>query len=188
MKVALIIVGGAIGIAVLLTGTIYAASQAFDTTKTDEHTFTQHVRHIVIEADAGDVELVQGGRTVAVRETRHYLFDSPEVSRSVEDGVLTLKGECDGAPLISCDTDYRIEVPEGVTVDARTHVGDIDALAIDARHIEARSNVGDIQIEATRRAAVNARTNVGDVEVKVPAGTRDVDADTDVGDVDVVYR
>ena len=185
MRRALIIVGAAIGIPALLAGSIFAAAQLFDTTKTDDHTFSQHVKHVVIEADAGDVELVQGGRTVRVRETRHYVLDSPELTRSVEHGVLTLKGECDGVFFISCETDYRVEIPEGVSVEVRTHVGDINAVGIDARRIEARSNVGDIRVEAARRADVNARTNVGDVEVEVPAGTYDLDADTDLGDTDL---
>jgi hypothetical protein len=185
MKLALIIIGSTIGVLAGLAGAVYGATQAFDTTKTDTQTFSQPVEHVVIEVDAGDLEVAQGDRTIEVRETRHYLFDSPELSRSVEDGVLTLRGECDGVLFAVCETDYRVEIPEGVTVELRTHAGDIEAEGIDARRIDARSNVGDVRIEATRRADVEARTNVGDVEVRTPAGTYDVDADTDVGDTDL---
>jgi hypothetical protein len=185
MRLALIIVGSTIALMASLAGAVYAASQLFDSTKTEEHSFSERVRHVVVEIDAGDLDIVQGDRRVEVRETRHYVLDSPDTSRSVEDGVLTLRAECDGVLFAACETDYRVEVPRGVTVDVRTHVGDIDAKGIDARRIEARSNVGDVTIEAKRRAQIDARTNVGDVAVKAPRGTRDVDAHTDVGDTDV---
>lgn len=188
MRLALIVVGSTIGVLAGLVGIGYAASQAFDTTKTDAYEFRQRVKHVVVEADAGDVEVTRGGRRLEVEETRHYVLESPELSRGVERGVLTLKGECEGVLFALCETDYRVEVPAGVTVEVRTHVGDIEAEGIDARRIEARSNVGDITIDSRRRARIDARTNVGDVKVTVPPGTGGVDADTDLGAVDVAWR
>lgn len=185
MRLALIITGSTIGFLIAVTGTIYAASAAFGTTKTDTYTYSQSIKHVVIKADAGDVEIVKGGRAVEVKETRDYLIDSPDMKRTVEHGVLTLEAKCDSLLFPVCGTDYRIEIPRGVTIEARTHVGDIDAKGIESRRIEARANVGDIHVESARRGDITARTNVGDVEVKVPGGTYDVDVDTNVGDRDI---
>jgi DUF4097 and DUF4098 domain-containing protein YvlB len=185
MKKALIIVAASLAGLAVLGGAFYAAAQAFDTTRTDHETISRSVKHVVIKADSGDIELVPGGRSVEVETTRQYFLDSPDVSRSIEDGVLTLKSECGNLASISCDTDYRVEVPEGVTVDVRTYVGDVEADGIEARRIEARAYVGDVDIDATRQSDVTARTNVGDIDVELPKGAYDIDSDTAVGDSDV---
>ena len=185
MKKALIIVAASLAGLAVLGGGFYATAQVFDTTKTDHDTASRSVRHLVIKADSGDIELVPGGRSVEIETTRQYFLDSPDVSRSVEDGTLTLESECGNLVGFSCDTDYRVEVPKGVTVDVRTYAGDIKADGIAARSIEARSYVGDVDIDATRQSDVTARTNVGDINVELPKGKYNIDSDTAVGDSDV---
>jgi hypothetical protein len=192
MRTALKITGISLGALALLGGMLFAAANTLDTTKTRETTISQSVHKVVIKADAGDIDLVRGGHAVEIRETKSYVFDSPHVRQTVENGVLTIEGECDGVLAIVCDTDFRIEVPAGVEIDARTYVGDLEIDGITADGIEARGYVGDIQIDAGRTADVKARTNVGDVDITVPR-SRDqakhpVDADSDVGTVDVTAR
>jgi len=184
MRTALKITGISLGALALMGGMLYAAANTLDTTKTRETTISQAVHKVVIKADTGDIDLVRGGHSIEVRETKSYVFDSPEVHQTVENGVLTIEGECDGVLGILCDTDFRIEVPEGVEVEARTYVGNIEIDGIEADGIEARGYVGNIQIDAGRRADVTAHTNVGDVDIAVPTGIYDIDADTTVGDTD----
>ena len=179
------IIGATFATAAVIGGGTYAAAEVFDTTKTEDSTFGRSVERVVIKADSGDVEVVQGGRSVEVRETRSYVIDSPEVAKSVEDGVLTIESECDGVMSVVCETDFRVEVPKGTPVDVRTYVGDIDIDGISASSIEARGYVGDIDVHATRRSDVTARTNVGDVDIEIPHGSYDIESDAAVGDDDI---
>ena len=179
------IIGATFAAAAVIGGGTYAAAEAFDTTKTEDSTFGRSVERVVIKADAGDIEVAQGGRTVAVHETRSYVIESPDVTKSVEDGVLTIEGECSGITSVMCETDFRVEVPEGTPVDVRTYVGDIDIDGISAARIEARGYVGDIDIHATRKGDVTARTNVGDVDIETPRGSYDIESQASVGDDDI---
>ena len=185
MKRAFIIIGVSFASLAVIGGTIYAAAQVFETTKTDRKTVSRSVDHIVIKAEAGDIDVAPGGGSVEIEQTNSYVFDDPEISETVEDGVLTIESDCDGVTSLFCETDFRIEVPEGVTVDARSYFGDIEVDGIAARRIEARAYVGDVEIDARRKGDVTARTNVGDVDVEMPRGTYDIDADAAAGDADV---
>jgi hypothetical protein len=179
------IIGATFAAAAAIGGGVYAAAETLDTTKTEESTFGRSVERVVIKADSGDIEVVRGGRSVEIRETRSYVLDSPDVTKSIEDGVLTIESECGGVLSIVCETDFRIAVPKGVPVDARTYVGDIEIDGIAASSIEARGYAGDIDVRAARRSDVTARTNVGDVDVEVPRGDYEIDAEASVGDSDV---
>jgi hypothetical protein len=192
MKTALKIVVISLASLAVLGGGIYAAAQALEETDTHRDTVSQPVDHVVIKAESGDIEVVPGGRSVEVERTDSYSLDSPDSERTLEDGVLTIESECDGVFSPFCTTDYRVELPDSVTVEARTYVGDIDVNGISARQVDARAYMGDVDIDSARKAQVDARTNVGDVNVQMPKGAYDidsaVDADTDVGTVDVTAR
>lgn len=191
MRTGLKVVGITCAAVAVAGGGMYAAAETFDTTKTNDTRVTQSIDRIVVKVDSGDVEFARGGRYVEIHETKSYVLDSPEVSRQIEHGVLTIETECDGPLSVVCNTDFRIQVPDGVSVDARTYVGDVEVDGVAAPRIDARGYVGDIQIDAARKADIDARTNVGDVDVEVPKRSydpRSVDADTDVGSVDITAR
>jgi hypothetical protein len=185
MQTALKIIGISFVALAALGGGIYAAAQALETTETQSEKISRPVDQVVIKAESGDVEVVPGGRHVEVERTDTYVLDSPDVNRTVQDGVLTIEAECDSAFSPFCSTDYRVNVPKGVTVDVRTYVGDVDIEGIDARRVEARAYVGDVHVDAARKGDVTARTNVGDVDIDLPSGTYDIVADIAVGDSDV---
>ena len=166
MKTALKITGISFAVLVLLGGAMYAAAEVLEESETHRETISGAVDHVVIKAETGDIEVVPGGRSVEVERTDSYAVSSPDVNQTVENGVLTIDSECDGVFSPFCTTDYRVEVPEGVTVEARTYVGDVD-------------------VSVDRGTDVEARTHVGDVDVEVPMGDYDIDTDTPVGDSDV---
>jgi len=169
MKTALKITGISLAALVLLGGAVFAAAEALEETETHRDTISRPVDHVVIKAETGDIQVIPGGRTVEIERTDSYAGSSPDVHQTLENGVLTIEAECDGVFSPFCTTDYRVKMPEGVTVEARTYVGDVD-------------------IEVPRKANVDARTHVGDVDVEVPMGTYDIDTDTPVGDSDVDAR
>lgn len=185
MRTGLKIVGITCASIAVIGGGMYAAAETFDTTKTSDTRVTQSIDRIVVKVDSGDVEFARGGRYVEIHETKSYVLDSPEVSRQIEHGVLTIETECDGPLSVVCNTDFRIQVPDGVSIEARTYVGDIEIDGVAARRIDARGYVGDIQIDSARKGDIDAHTNVGDIDIEVPRGIYEVDADVEVGDSDV---
>ena len=166
MKTALKITGISLAVLVLAGGAMYAAAEVLEESDTHRETISGSVDHVVIKAETGDIEVVPGGRSVQVERTDSYAVSSPDVSQTLANGVLTIDGECEGVLSPFCTIDYRVTVPKGVTVEARTYVGDVD-------------------VEVTRKTDVTARTHVGDVDVVVPRGTYEIDTDTPVGDSDV---
>lgn len=185
MKTALKIIGASLAALAVLGGGIYAAAQVLEETETDHDTISRQVDHVVIKVESGDIEVVRSGRSVEVERTDNYVIESPDASQELEDGVLTLEAECDSLASPFCSTDYRVEVPEDVTVDVRTYVGDVEINGIAAQRVDARAYVGDVHVDTVRKGDVTARTNVGDVDVELPMGTYDIDSDTAVGDSDV---
>ena len=82
---------------------------------------------------------------MTVEQTSEYLISEPEVERSVENGVLTLKSECGGLFLLDCTTDFRIEVPAGVAVKVKTDVGDVTGTALASSDVRVKTDVGDVE-------------------------------------------
>jgi len=185
MKTALKIIGISLAALAVLGGGIYAAAQALEETETKHDTISGQVDHIVIKAESGDIEVVPGGRDVEVERTDSYVLDSPDVTQTLEDGVLTIEAKCDSVLAPFCTTDYRVEIPDGVTADVRTYLGDVDIDGIAEREVEGRAYVGDVHIDAARKGDVTARTNVGDIDVELPRGSYAIDSDASVGDSDV---
>ena len=185
MKTAAKIIGISFVALAILGGAIYGAGQALEENETHRDAISGPVDHVVIKAESGDIDVVPGKGSVDVERTDRYVFDSPDVSRTLDDGVLTIESKCDSVLAPFCATDFRVEVPRDVTVDVRTYSGDVDIDGITGRQIDARSYVGDVHVDAARKSDVTARTNVGDVDVELPRGTYAIDSDTAVGDSDL---
>lgn len=185
MKTALKIIGISFVALAVLGGAVYGAAQALEENETHRDVISGAVDHVVIKAESGDIDIVPGKGSVDIERTDHYVLDSPDETRTLDHGVLTIESECDSVLAPFCATDYRVTVPEGVTVDVRTYVGDVDVEGITGREVEARAYVGDVHVDAARKGDVTVRTNVGDVDVELPRGTYAVDSDTAVGDSDL---
>lgn len=89
-----------------------------------------------------------------------------------------------------CSTDFRVEVPKGVSVDTRTYVGDIRVEGIEARRIRARSHVGNVDVELPKGTYdIDADSVIGGSDIDGVSTSsrskREVEARTDVGSVDV---
>jgi hypothetical protein len=180
-----IICCAALGLAAV-GGVVHAANGTLDRTSTATGTVTEPVRDIVLFAGTGDVQLVRGGERVEIHETRHYVTRRPTLTRTVENGVLTLRSTCPGRFVFACETDFRVAVPAGVGVRVNTGTGDIAAVDLDSRRVHVSTDVGDVNLDlAGRLDRVDARTDVGDLDIAVPRGTYAVEMQTDVGDRDV---
>ena len=185
MKQALILV---VLIVILVPAALVLAGVAFENTTVRTHTFPGPIDEIVVRSDSGDVEFVPArGRSVAVRETQHYLFEEPTLERDVEAGVLTLEARCE-ATFVSCVSDLRVSVPPGAVVRLESDSGDVQARGIDVREARLQSDSGDMRLELRgRQRLVRAHANSGDVDV-VTRDARDIDVQADSGDIVVTTR
>src|SRR4051812_48678480 len=146
MNKILMIVGVATLSMVGLCSAAWGIGKAVSGKRTETHAVVAHVRSVVLDVDRGDVTLVPGAQ-VSVRETRRWDFKSPHVTRSVRDGVLTVKARCRGAwPLSACATDLRVALPAGVAVKVTTNVGDVTARGLATADTRVRTNDGDVRV------------------------------------------
>jgi Putative adhesin len=186
MKKALLIIGVSILGLAAFGGIAYGTNQAFATTETETTRVSEHVKAIALDVDTGDVELVRGSGAVTIEQTSEYLVSEPDVERSVENGVLTIKSDCGGLFLLDCTTDFRIEVPQGVAVTVKTDVGDVTGTALASSDVRVKTDVGDVDVDLTTAPnRLEAITDVGEVEIGLPDAVYAVDTDTDVGEIDV---
>ncbi len=169
---------------VVIGGVWAAANFGFDQTKVETDTVYGAVREIVVESNAGDVDLVAARRLIEVRETRHWVVSQPKLEQTRRNGVLRIKSSCTAERIVvKCYSDLRVAVPAGVRVTVQTGPGDIDLRGTAVRSTHVESDSGDIEMDLTgRQTLVFASSDSGDVDL-VTRSVRAVDAQTDSGDV-----
>jgi DUF4097 and DUF4098 domain-containing protein YvlB len=179
-----LLIGGGLFV-VLAAGALAVLNFGFDKTSVRNHSVAGKVSAIVVKSDSGNVDLVPAHARIAVRETRHYVFDEPAFTQHVAGGVLTLESDC-RASVVRCYADLRVAVPAGVGVTVEADSGDVAAHGIDVRGAHVQTDSGDLELDlAGHPRAVWAHTDSGDVTVSVPRGTYAVDTATDSGDENV---
>jgi hypothetical protein len=205
VSTARIVIWAALGLFVL-SGSAFALSEALHRERRSRAVITGAVHRIVVNSDAGDVEL-RAGLTSDVVVARHdtWLLDRPTVRERYAGGTLTIHTDCGGLKaVLRCRADLMIDAPPEVDVVVRADAGDVDLRGLSGRaDIETKS--GDIRTHrlnpVTVRAATDAgnvsldlfgqpvrteaRSDAGDVRVVVPFGPYRVDAETDAGNVKV---
>lgn len=162
---------------------------------------------IVLDAGDGSVEVVGGGEQADVllrRRDESAFGHRPEVERAVRDGVLRLRGRCPDGVLTSCNSAWRLVVPDNVPVTVTTDGGDV-VLRDFRGSAQVRVGSGDVQVGPFCGFALDVRTETGgvrtnatcpvarlslrsrrgDVRVTVPPDRYRVDADSDTGEADV---
>ncbi len=148
------------------------------------------IRHIVVQSDAGLVELVAGD-SLRVERAIHGPELALSLSHSVEDGVLTLQARC--KRLMPCAVDTRVQVPDGVSVSVDLGQGEVWATGIAQLELELDEGLVDLDLDGQLNASVgegvvrarlgegsSAHVGVGkgDILVQVPSGAWDVEAVT----------
>jgi hypothetical protein len=179
----LVITGAAVLALAGLCGGAWAFGKAVAGHQTETHAVTGPVRSVVVDVDRGDVRLTPG-TAVSVEQTRRWDLKKPRVTRTLHDGVLTVKSRCHGVWVLShCATDLDVSIPAGVAVRVQTNVGDVSGHGLVTRDARVRTDVGDVHVglaQAPGRLA--AETNVGDISLSVPHGRYAVRTVSHVGD------
>jgi hypothetical protein len=151
------------------------------------HAFAGAVHEIVLRSERGDVDFVQSGERISVRETQHYGSARPAFAQDVAAGDIHAHGIAVGnARLQSHSGNLTVELSgRQQLVWAHTDSGTVDAVAADASAVDAQSHSGNVAVDARHARSIVARTDSGNVVVSVPAGDYAVDAHTQSGAVRV---
>jgi hypothetical protein len=152
-------------------------------TRTETRVVTEPVRSLVVETDAGGVEVVRGER-LALVETTSYRGSgaAPHAEHQLSDGELTVKNpSCH-----DCATSFRVELPAGVALRASSHAGDVRGQDLDVPELRLSSDAGNVTAALVRAPRlIDAQSDAGDISLTVPPGRYAVDTDTDAGEEDV---
>jgi hypothetical protein len=160
------------------------------------------LRRVELDVGAGNV-VVQGGAPgdVRVRRTERASFGrAPRERRSLTAGVLRVASSCPRIVVGSCGAEYRLTVPDDVTVSVRTRrgsvrldgfhgsaqvqtgSGEVIATAFCGFRLSVLSVSGDIHaIAACAPKSLDLRSGQGDVTALVPPGRYRVEATSGAG-------
>jgi hypothetical protein len=163
------------------------------------------IRSVIVRSDFGEITLAPGStHFIHVHETWNYA--RPTLTHTLRNGVLSVRASCPNDPTSfnKCSNDLTLVVPKAVTVDAFSNFGDVTTKALKGNE-KLGTDFGDIRATGVSVGTISAvtsygkvsfalasppkvasgRSSFGDIAIKVPAGTYDVDASTDWGDVTV---
>jgi hypothetical protein len=145
----------------------WGGAQALDQLSIEEdHVVERYagVRVIDLRHAHGEVELVRArGRQVAVTvDSRRGFLSGHDRSAALDGGTLRLRGSCDFLTLGTCEEDYRVEVPRGVSVTVRTSAGEATARGLRG-DLDLRSSAGPVRAVDVRGRAVELRSSAGPV-------------------------
>jgi DUF4097 and DUF4098 domain-containing protein YvlB len=186
------------------TGSVIAYLFVRQTVETT--TFDAPVHQIQVSTDTGDITIRAAGlgESTRVTSTGRSAFRKAEQSAVVTDGVLLVRGYCEGHVVFpdSCSMDFEIVVPPGSTVQAESSTGDL-RITGPAAAVMASTNTGDVRViratEAIKMRSItgdvtgsqltshiiSAETKTGDVALTFTAPPNQVLAVTGTGDVEV---
>jgi hypothetical protein len=176
-------IGGVLTLLMVLWG----SAQALDALSIEEERGARAYRGVT-EIDLrhahGNVDLVRasGTATIVAIDARHGFLSSHDREDTLRGGVLRLRGSCDFVTIGTCEEDYRIEVPRGVTVSVRTSAGETTATGLRGGDLELRSSAGPVTATGIRAGEVVLRSNAGPVKAEGVRARR-VEADSRAGGV-----
>lgn len=148
---------------------LWGSAQALDRLSIEEERIARSyagVTAIDLRHAHGDVDLVRasGRRTIVAIDSRHGFLSSHQREDTLRAGELRLRGSCDFVTLGTCEENYRVEVPRGVTVSVRTSAGETTARGLRGGDLELRSSAGPVTGTDIRARLVTLRSNAGPVK------------------------
>jgi hypothetical protein len=152
------------------------------TTETTSQSFAEPITTVVIDNDAGAIE-VRAGEVTEVATTRTWAWwNEPRVEAALDGDVLRLRSSCRGFLQVGvCSTRHAVQVPAGTQVVARTSAGPVTVTGTTAG-ADVRSSAGSVRVEDVA-GPVRARSSAG--SVTVDGASDDIEARSSAGGVTV---
>lgn len=161
----------------------------------------EEIHSVVIEVDTGEVELRAGdGVTAAVDWETHWSHACPEIDIHASEGVLYVRGRCP-AGAWRCGTDFRIQVPSGVEVEATVTTGSLDLeevgpvrAELTTGQLDIRGAKGEVDLDVTTGGIhafdldveeLRASVVTGSLEIELDSPFELVDAEVITGDITI---
>lgn len=172
---------------------------------TQSYEIAEPVQRLVVNAEAGQVEVTSGDGPVRVTETVHYRTDKPRTTHSVEGGTLRLAGTGCADRELPCHIEIEARVPSGTVVDVTTEAGEVrlrdlagavtvttqagavEGTSLSSERVSVTTEAGAASLQFVAPPTdVQAATELGAIVVKVPRGVAyAVQVDAEVGSADV---
>jgi hypothetical protein len=194
---------GAVITAVLIVGGAFQLVTAAVVNEADESLAMVRVSRVVVDVDAGSIE-VRGGDRDAVVGVRHVerSFGRPTIDESVSDDTLFIRSRCDHLIVNRCSVSYALDVPRAVAVEAHSRAGHVTVTGIDGDvragsdagsvtgddiggHLQLTSRAGRIEGARLRSETAEAETSAGRVTLAFTTAPLQVTARSSVGNIDI---
>ncbi|SNT07810.1 Putative adhesin [Streptosporangium subroseum] len=202
MKKTMLAAGALLGSALVLSGCRLDVGAFGDEEQAvSSYDVTGTVTALDVSTGSGEIVINESKRSgVHVTETMHWRGDKPKAEHPLDADKLTLRYKCP-EPDGNCSVDYKVEIPQGVTVkldagsgiitlrgltggvSASTGSGDIEANALGAKRFVADTGSGHIKARFTVMPDnVDLETGSGDVTAWLPQGAYNVTTRSGSGD------
>lgn len=183
-----LVIVGALAVALLIVLGAYELIDASARHSYDVRTSYPGVRALKVDGGEGDVHIVGGqpsGSNVVVFAHITEGLSTPrhEIVRGA-DGALHLTSSCPRGFDTSCDVSYTVEVPTGVSVNAQSGGGDVDARDLSSTlPLKLSSGDGDVHADGIEAPTVVLHSGNGDVTAVVDRAATHLTASSGNGDV-----
>jgi DUF4097 and DUF4098 domain-containing protein YvlB len=174
------------GVLLVVCGVAVGVSEALTNERTINATIAEHIEHVVVRADTGNVDLhgTQSPR-VTVRGDLRWMWRKPRLSTHVSGSTLFVSAECPTSTTLNrCKADLDLAIPFDADVVVRGDSGDISAESL-AGHLQLTTDSGDVEGRKLNPTTVTATTDAGNVDLDFSTEPVSIRANSDSGDVDV---
>ena len=148
--------------------------------ETQSYEITEQVQRLVIEAEAGEVEITSGDGAVSVTETVHYRTEKPKTSHSAAAGTLRLTETGCTADNLRCHVEFDVRVPAATVVDITTAAGAVRLRDL-AGDVTVVTQAGAIEATSLSSGRVSVTTEAGAASLGFNQPPTDVRASTELG-------
>jgi hypothetical protein len=151
---------GVVAVAVLALG----LSGCSTSKKADDFTVADKVTKVIIDTGAGTTTVVGStDAVITVHRTQRTRRTTPKLTKTVDNGVLTLKADCPTGFMKSCAVDHRVTVPAHTAVEIHSSSGAVTVQRVQDP-ITVQTGSGSVQLNRPG-GTVHVVTGSGDVEV-----------------------
>lgn len=160
---------GLVVVVVLALVALNWAAWALRSGERDTHPIDDRFDRLNVDVEAGTVtvEASEDGTASLTATTEAALFASADVSFDVEDGELTVDGDCSRGPWLvgawRCSIDVVLRVPTDVTVVAKSGAGRVTSAGLTGP-ADLRSSAGSVRVDG-HTGPLRAHSSAGGVTV-----------------------